>query len=453
LSYRPASQADQDLISSFLPRPHADGTPLQPHEFPESLPAYLIRVVPELRVGEEVVASGPVFQMGSELVQNAAYLNAATGSWEAGEDNFPLVGEYIATALDLQGLGASQIDSIKTRLQATAARIEQFQQSPGDPTPVQSLTKEQLVGDVLYGVILSYLAATSQVGRNAARTIGAIAVRMPSFGNFGVSSTPQFQFGIARNVRFRALQMDVDRISQAVVSKNADRAQSIALARMMGFSYSAFEHLVPEMFFTPRDQPGSLPAISAVKALELANQAGQKIYTLNSQNQSIHFQTISQLNIDASVKQELLNALAVGREVTVHQSTLSANGFFGVGYIIFDPETGSGAYKVSGGANGGLIITATLFVAALMTVFGLFFLASTVGVLLFIYGIAFFAMAAFAAYMTDMLDPEIMFVVRHILLVFAITSPFISVPLMVQIFWAIVINALLANIYLFFKNR
>jgi hypothetical protein len=220
---------------------------------------------------------------------------------------------------------------------------------------------------------------------------------------------------------------------------------------VLGYSYSAFEHFVPEMFFTPRTEATPLPAVSAVKALELANRAGQKIYTLTSRNEAIHFQTISQLNIDPSVKQELLNALAAGREVTVHQSTISANGFLGVGYIIFDPETGSGAYKVSGGANGGVIITATLFIAALMTVFGLFFLASTVGVLLFIYGIAFFALAALAAYLTDMLDPEVMFVVRHMILLFALIVPGISEAMMVSIFLAIVFNALMANLYDFFK--
>lgn len=42
LSYIPASQADADTIASYLPKPHADGTPILPSELPTSLPGYLI---------------------------------------------------------------------------------------------------------------------------------------------------------------------------------------------------------------------------------------------------------------------------------------------------------------------------------------------------------------------------------------------------------------------------
>ena len=44
LSYIPASQADADLIASYLPKPHADGTPIQLSELPSSLPGYLINL-------------------------------------------------------------------------------------------------------------------------------------------------------------------------------------------------------------------------------------------------------------------------------------------------------------------------------------------------------------------------------------------------------------------------
>ena len=49
---------------------------------------------------------------------------------------------------------------------------------------------------------------------------------------------------------------------------------------------------------------------------------------------------------------EIQNALAAGKEVTVHQSPITQSGWTGSGYIITDPATGAGAYKISGGANG-----------------------------------------------------------------------------------------------------
>ena len=38
-----------------------------------------------------------------------------------------------------------------------------------------------------------------------------------------------------------------------------------------------------------------------------------------------------------------------------HQARISYAGCLASGYIIFDPETGAGAYKISGGANGSLM--------------------------------------------------------------------------------------------------
>ena len=53
---------------------------------------------------------------------------------------------------------------------------------------------------------------------------------------------------------------------------------------------------------------------------------------------------------------DIQNGLAAGKEVTVHQAPITQSGWTGSGYIITDPETGAGAYKIAGGANGGVLI-------------------------------------------------------------------------------------------------
>jgi hypothetical protein len=58
LSYSPATSADEAVINSYLPKPHADGTPIQPNELSTSLPAYLINLKPELRVDGIAIATG-----------------------------------------------------------------------------------------------------------------------------------------------------------------------------------------------------------------------------------------------------------------------------------------------------------------------------------------------------------------------------------------------------------
>jgi len=71
--------------------------------------------------------------MGSELIQNAAYFNAGTAQWESGDDNRPTVAEYIATALDLQGVSIGQVTALRVRLEALKARMDQLKQNFTDP--------------------------------------------------------------------------------------------------------------------------------------------------------------------------------------------------------------------------------------------------------------------------------------------------------------------------------
>ena len=348
-SFSAATQADQDTLDSFIP-------PSGP--LPISFPGYLIHLVPELRVEGQLVATGPAFTMGSELIQGAAYFNPASGQLESAEDNRPIVGQYIATVLDLQGISQSQITALTTRLGDTKAKVNQFLQNPGDPTPIQTLTKEAIAGDLLYSAVLSYFVAIDTTGSNTARGAGVVTQRMPSFGNFGTASQVLFFFGIQKSVGFPGVQMDVDRVIGSEVALDATPGAVIAFRRAVGVQGSALEHLIPEQAFKnsrlAADDPLQPQGVSAVKAIAIAASQGQRIYTLNAANQAIHAATISQLGIDPDARQEITDALASGKEVTVHRSTISYAGFTGSGYIIVDPQTGAGAYRISGGLNGAL---------------------------------------------------------------------------------------------------
>lgn len=50
---------------------------------------------------------------------------------------------------------------------------------------------------------------------------------------------------------------------------------------------------------------------------------------------------------------EIRNSVNAGKVVTAYEQTINFNGWIGEGYIILDPETGAGAYKIAGGGNGG----------------------------------------------------------------------------------------------------
>ncbi len=355
LSFAPATPADATLIASYLPKAHADGTPILPSELPTSLPGYLIHLTAEMRVDGQIVASGGNFTMGQELVASAGVYDPVNG-WSFGQDNQPIAGEYIATHVDLQGVSSAQLQTLKDKLTATQTKLATNQTT--------GLTKEDLSGDILYSAVLGYFAANQAASQVAQRTAGIVEYRKPSFGNFMASAQTTYWFGIPRSVGFPGLMMDIDRYASIIVDKSNNATAAIAYNRQSGMRLSAYEHLIPEKLFTDPLDPNRPQGVSAVKALALAASQGQRIYTLNQANQASHATLLAQVTIDASAKQEIQNALAAGKEVTVHQSPITQSGWTGSGYIITDPLTGSGAYKISGGANGGMIFVTWLFFIA-----------------------------------------------------------------------------------------
>lgn len=357
LSFYPATQADADLLNSYLPKPHADGSPIQPNELPASLPGYLFKLKAELRVDGQAVAQSAVpVSMGSELSQTTAFYNPAKQQWEESGLNRPIAGEYHALALDLQGTGQSQFSDMQAKLEATAAKMAQFKQNPGDPSSIHNLTKEDISGDILYSGILRYFASVDAADQLAARADGQVVqYRLPSYGAFLATVQPRYWFGIARSVSFPGMVMDIDRIHYQLEAKDGDKQKKIAYMRQAGAVMSAFEHAVPEWLLSdrakPLDDPTQPRGMSATRALFVAAAQGQKLFRLTPDSQS----GLGQIGINSEARTDIANALAAGQEVTVHQNPVSQDGWSGTGYIIFDPTTGTGAYRISGGLNGGVI--------------------------------------------------------------------------------------------------
>jgi len=103
--------------------------------------------------------------------------------------------------------------------------------------------------------------------------------------------------------------------------------------------------------FVNEQNPGE--AISAVKALQKASAQGQRIYQITQANQA---STLPNIHHAQATMDEIRHALNAGKQVTTHTDAVSVPGWSGAGYIIIDPTTGDGAYKISGGGNGGFIL-------------------------------------------------------------------------------------------------
>ena len=116
-------------------------------------------------------------------------------------------------------------------------------------------------------------------------------------------------------------------------------------------SYSLNENLVPEQLFNNPDTPEKeADGISATKALSLAAQQGQTIYTVTKAN---YAEVLLKLNHSDVVMTDIRNGINAGKTVTVHDTQITLNGWKGTGYTILDPQSGAGAYMIGGGLDGG----------------------------------------------------------------------------------------------------
>lgn len=130
-----------------------------------------------------------------------------------------------------------------------------------------------------------------------------------------------------------------------------------------GMMSSALEHSVPEQMFRTA---GAVEGISAVKALGIASRAGQRVYHITQANMQ---EVLPQIRLSSPVINEIRTAALTGKEIVTHTDEAAVPGWSDAGYIIFDPPTGNGAYKISGGANSGFLDFLDIF----STVFGISF--------------------------------------------------------------------------------
>jgi len=337
LSFSPATANDQTVIESFLPTPHADGTPIQPSELPSSFHAYLINLKPELRIDGQVVATGAPITMGS--AQSFTMSLHEPGFGLSNIDNIVKAGEYIGIGLDTGNIGADRIIAIKSKLQMAKTNLETQNFS--------AVTKDDLLGNLLYATIATYFAALDVSDDILAKATNVIRYRAPSVGMFSVTLNVQDVFGVAVSASANGMMMDVDRIMQSVFSKDGSMDAVKQYMLTSGGVSSALEHLIPEQLYSTANNP--VQGISSVKALQIAHDQGVPLYVVNQANIN---SVLPQLQVNEAVKSDIANAVNAGKEVTVSKINISYNGWFGCGYIIIDPETGAGAYMISGGHNG-----------------------------------------------------------------------------------------------------
>lgn len=373
LSYAPATAADQATLLSLVP---ASGNPA---DLPSTLPAYLIRVKPELRIDGELVATGQPVTLGQPGRFRMTFGQPGDGPRVI--DNDLTAGTFNAVVLNLGRVGDPE--GRKARAAALRDRIQ-----GGDASGV---TKEDVLGEILHAAGLLYWAETDLYARIAADQKNVATARLPSEGIFTYDFQVSFLFGMPRTVRSGALATDVDADVQAVIARDGDRQKTIDYMAVTGAFSSRAESSVWDQLMSPAPTGRGIDTMSY---LESAVRQGIPLYHITRDNVAA---ALPKLQVSAAIKADIQSAVAAGKEVTIPQREFAKDGFQGIGYVVFDPETGAAGYLISGGlAGGGFRLPqphplVNFGIGALLAVLGLIFATGFLGVLVLLAAIAFIA--------------------------------------------------------------
>ncbi|MCA2998957.1 MAG: transglutaminase domain-containing protein [Rhodocyclaceae bacterium] len=369
LSYTPATQADADLIASYLPKPNPNGQPITASQFPTQIPA-VAKVKAQLRVEGQVVAEGGNFTLGQELAGQGGFTTYNLTDWDLTNDETLIAGQASAIGLSIQGISAAQVAALQNRLNSF--------QSVFSSNDLTTLSTKDLPGDMLTAIAWAYHASLDAGRYSTGKQFGVRDYAGLSYGFVHAKLSPvKLLGGITTAAKFSGAEMDVGHLRHIRWSNDNSREKWARYNMARGQLASAMEHATLQKFVGPLDSTEQ--AVSAVRAIAVAQANGQRIYRVTSANIA---SVLPQLSHTASIKSDIQNYVAAGRHVTISQAPVAVGSWQGAGMIVVDPETGAGSYLIDGKANGGFYLA--LFFAVFNVLFAIFvtaFGATPLGVL------------------------------------------------------------------------
>ena len=334
LGYVPATQADIDVINKYMPKPHSDGTPITLSELPASLPAYLINVKSELRIDGELIATGAPIGLGQEETLTTTF--TAPGQNTDTSSKTIEAGEYYAIAVDT-GRGAGTLSSLFAKLEATKAKLVS--------SDISNLTREDILGDVLYTAASSYFGELDTLNVVQSKTAGVTSQRLPSAFIASTFAKVDRVFGMPLSMSMNGLAAESTNRSGMIQALNGDNNKQKQFLFSSGLEASALIGAAGQGLFAA----SGTSAITPVSAIAFAKDQGIPVYTINQSNRASILPKLQQAD---EVMTDIQNAVNAGLVVVAPQKNVAVGAWSGSGYLIIDPATGDVEALMTGGVNG-----------------------------------------------------------------------------------------------------
>ena len=321
LFYTPATVSDEATIDSY------GGL--------YNTPAYLVNLKPQLRIDNEVKAGGGAIGFGKEQVFTMVFIHPSFGEVERVENVFTSGGWY-GIAFDYQRVSG------ELRMEHSDRLIGLLDSLDLSDTTEVIVPEAWWAEEFLYSMGLGYFSMLDVSSSLLKSFLHIVSVRELSEVITGFDVDVVYYFGMPYRVSLSGMMIDVDRDIEDGFSvyNNQDAVKSFTKVR--GYEGSYWEYKIFELWL-------GIPSVSTVKALQIASSEGIPIYDINQSNIN---DILPQLNIPEGVKDEIRESVNLGLTVKVSGRTVTINNWEGVGYILYDPETYSGDYRIYGISGG-----------------------------------------------------------------------------------------------------
>ena len=316
LSYEPATQEDETLIAEY-------GDIFK-------VPAYLVKMVPVLKIDGHTVGTGRPINLGYR--QQFTITLKSTGQSAQVVKNDVVVGSYYNIGFDYQNITVEQVQKAYDKIQSLQTTVNE-----------DNVYQDNGIGEILNCISLSYFAEMDSFNDLLAQKFGIVYSRQISEAITGFRTGVEYLFMAPVALSEGQLYIDVDSNRISSVSQNGSDDDEISFMFTSGILSSALEHSILE-------QATGMEALSTIKVFEKATEQGVPILMLSKANYS---EKKGLLDLSESVIKDIEQAINNGRMVMVAAEEISVYDWTGTGYIVLNPDTGAAGYMLSGGIAGG----------------------------------------------------------------------------------------------------
>lgn len=314
--------AEKSVVLSYVPSTDYDEHIINIYGGIFSVPAFIIRMKPILKIDGEAVAEGSSITLGMQQTLNSSFLGPEEEVWDT-NNRILTVGATYSLNLDIQ---RTSLDLINKRRDLLA-----------DFEPNQEAAEE-----LLHLTGMAYFTEVNRKSDIFAGIQDIVWTKQPGQAIVSQEINVFNLFGIPWSISQGARSIDVKRNNLIPIGDKDNVIKWMAAIGIMG---SATENTIFESLY-------EVPSVSTIKVLALANNSGVPIYTIDSNNIDA---VLPQLNTFQIVKNSIRGAVENGWIAICPQRNITLNDWTGQGWIIADPATGGAGYLLAGSLVSGMV--------------------------------------------------------------------------------------------------